>query len=67
MSYNEAMTIKKTKDLESLLKSFGFSLARQNGSHLIYKNASAGKSVSFPAGREIARGTLRNVLKQVYA
>lgn len=66
MSYDEAMQIKKTKELIKLLvKEFGYTLARQSGSHMIYTCPNKQNAV-IPNGREVARGTLRQILKCVY-
>lgn len=67
MEYSEAMNIKKVKDLESLLiKQLGYSFKRQAGSHAIFVKPFA-SSVSIPVhGKDIARGTLRQVLQVAY-
>ncbi|MFM9972921.1 MAG: type II toxin-antitoxin system HicA family toxin [Burkholderiales bacterium] len=65
MPYNEAMQIKKTKELIKLVESFGYSLARQAGSHMIFTCPNR-KNAVIPNNREIARGTLRQILNCVY-
>ena len=68
MDYKSAMNIKRTRDLLKLIESFGYIFARQNGSHMIYKPLTPSMPAlpSIPAGRDISRGTLRNVLKVLY-
>jgi len=66
-SYNEAMRITKTNDLTRLLtRELGYQFARQSGSHAIYVKPNAA-SLSVPLhGKQIARGTLRQVLQIAY-
>lgn len=62
MPKNSLMSIKKRSELEKTLKDHDYTLNRQTGSHLIYTDNS-GHSVSIPNSREVAPGTLRQILK----
>ncbi len=52
------------RQIISVLQKAGFSLARQSGSHMIYKNA-AGKRVTVPfhAAKTLHPKVLRNILR----
>ena len=52
------------RQIVSVLEKAGFSLARQSGSHMIYKNA-AGKRVTVPfhAAKILHPKVLRNILR----
>jgi len=52
------------RQIISVLQKAGFSLARQSGSHMIYKNA-AGKRVTIPfhAAKILHPKVLRNILR----
>ena len=52
------------RELERLLKRFGFALISQKGSHKKWRNLSTGRQVIVPShsGRKIPLGTLRNIL-----
>ena len=52
------------KDILKVLERIGFSLVRQSGSHLIYKNAE-GKRVTIPyhAGKVLHPKLLQSILK----
>lgn len=56
---------KKFKDIEKLLKQYGFERVRQSGSHVIFKDLATGKIISVPnhGSKSIAIGTLRSILK----
>ncbi|MGA8879124.1 MAG: type II toxin-antitoxin system HicA family toxin [Candidatus Korobacteraceae bacterium] len=52
------------RQIIAVLQQAGFSVARQSGSHMIYKNA-AGKRVTVPfhAGKILHPKVLRNILR----
>ena len=54
------------KDVVRALEKAGFILVRQHGSHMIMSKKSSEKSLTavIPNHREIARGTLRSILRQ---
>lgn len=56
---------KKYKDVEKLLKKYGFEKIRQKGSHVTFKDAISGKTFTVPnhGSKPIAIGTLRGILK----
>jgi predicted RNA binding protein YcfA (HicA-like mRNA interferase family) len=54
---------KKFRDADKELKKAGFQQARQNGSHITYKNA-AGRTVVVPKHDEIKTGTWSSILRQ---
>ena len=54
---------KKFRDADKELKKAGFTPARQNGSHITYKNAK-GKTVVVPKHSEIKTGTWSSIEKQ---
>jgi predicted RNA binding protein YcfA (HicA-like mRNA interferase family) len=54
---------KKFRDADKELKKAGFKQARQNGSHITYKN-DQGKSVTVPKHDEIKTGTWSSILRQ---
>ena len=64
-NYRLAMsTVKDYKSLLKLLREEGYTINRQNGSHVTLRNA-IGKTVTIKDNK-VARGTLRNVLQLVY-
>jgi predicted RNA binding protein YcfA (HicA-like mRNA interferase family) len=46
------------------LEKVGFELARQTGSHMIYKRKDPPGRVSIPRHKELAKGTLRDIIKE---
>ncbi len=48
----------------SILHEFGFVKVSQKGSHAKYKNYFTNKIYIIPMHKEIARGTLKNILEQ---
>jgi predicted RNA binding protein YcfA (HicA-like mRNA interferase family) len=52
------------REIEKLLKEFGFELVSQKGSHRKWRNPLTGRQVIVPmhAGRELPLGTARNIL-----
>lgn len=55
----------KSRDVEDILKRFGFQLISQKGSHRKWRNAELGLQVIVPEhkGKDLPIGTLRNILK----
>jgi len=53
------------RELERLLKDYGFELVSQKGSHRKWRNAGTGLQVIVPGhrGRTLPLGTLRSILK----
>ncbi len=52
------------KEVERLLKRYGFELISQKGSHRKYRNQETGRQVIVPyhGGRSLPLGTLRSIL-----
>ena len=65
MAKNELMTLNKKKDFIRYIQSLGYQQVKNSNTHAIYK--CTGKNVlSIPAhGKEIAPGTLRNLIKLI--
>ena len=55
------------KKLTKLLNQFGYNIERQRGSHMRLKKIlhSGQHSVTIPAHKEIARGTLNDILEKI--
>ena len=56
----------RAKEVNKVLRSLGFELVRQNGSHAIYKN-NLGKRVTLPvhSGKSISVGVFGAILKDL--
>ena len=55
----------KPRMVEKILLKNGFFVKRQTGSHRVYHNPETEKVVVVPFhSREVARGTLRNIVRQ---
>ncbi|MBI4285440.1 MAG: type II toxin-antitoxin system HicA family toxin [Chloroflexi bacterium] len=48
-----------------VLRKAGFQFDRQRGSHLVYYHPKTNRTVVFPKHREIKRGTLREILREM--
>ncbi|MFH0971202.1 MAG: type II toxin-antitoxin system HicA family toxin [Candidatus Micrarchaeota archaeon] len=56
----------KPQKLISILKSLGFEIARQRGSHIQMRHPDGRvTTASFHSGEDIGRGMLRKIIKQV--
>lgn len=53
----------KYKELVRLLKAKGYEFDHQTGSHGLWKNVTTNAILSIPYSKEIASGTIRNILK----
>ena len=55
----------KSREVESILKRYGFELISQKGSHRKWRNSELGLQVIVPEhkGKDLPTGTLRNILK----
>lgn len=53
------------RDLVQVLRRIGFEFDRQKGSHIILSRANPLGTVTVPDHKELDRGTLRAVLRQV--
>lgn len=55
------------KDLLKLLQRFGYRIVRQRGSHIRLKKTldSGHHSITIPAHKEIAKGTLNDILNRI--
>lgn len=62
---NELMRLKKTKNFIKYIQSIGYTQTKNSNAHMIYK--CRGKAIlSIPShGKEIATGTLRNLIKLI--
>ncbi len=56
----------KAREIERVLRSLGYELSRQSGSHAIYKNKE-GKRITLPVhgGKEISVGVFRAILSDL--
>lgn len=56
----------RAKEVDRVLRSLGFELVRQSGSHAIYKN-SVGKRVTLPVhgGKSISIGVFNAIIKDL--
>jgi predicted RNA binding protein YcfA (HicA-like mRNA interferase family) len=62
---DELMNCKKTRDFVDIITDdYGYSYDHKTGSHAIY-TSSDHATLSVPDEREIARGTLRNLVKLI--
>lgn len=50
-------------DVVQKFKHFGWEIARQRGSHIILVKAGARATLSVPNHKEVARGTLRSLIR----
>jgi predicted RNA binding protein YcfA (HicA-like mRNA interferase family) len=51
------------REVVRVFESFGWRVARQRGSHIIMTKAGEIASLSIPNHKEVARGTLRSLLR----
>lgn len=51
------------KEVIKVFDAFGWRVDRQNGSHIILIKAGAAASLSVPNHKEVARGTLRSLIR----
>ena len=50
------------RDVVRVLRQFGWEVARQKGSHIILVKDGSTATLSVPDHREVAKGTLRNLI-----
>ena len=53
------------KEVVRRLEKIGFQLVRREGSHMILRRESPKMTVSIPDHKELKRGTLRTILRQI--
>ena len=58
-----SLPILKGRDVVRVFESLGWQVARQNGSHIIMIKEGEIVTLSIPDHREVARGTLRNLIR----
>ena len=58
-----SLTLLKGCDVVRVFESLGWQVARQNGSHIIMIKEGEIVTLSIPDHREVARGTLRNLIR----
>jgi len=58
-----AMPVLSGRDVVRVLASFGWTIARQSGSHIILVKESEIATLSVPDHREVAKGTLRSLIR----
>lgn len=63
---NQLNGIKTIKDMEEVLKEQGYQFSRQSGSHAVWVKAGQSSAVVPMHGREISRGTARDILKIIF-
>lgn len=51
------------QDVVRVFESFGWSVARQRGSHIIMTKSGEIVTLSIPAHKEVAKGTLRSLIR----
>jgi predicted RNA binding protein YcfA (HicA-like mRNA interferase family) len=51
------------KEVVRVFESFGWTVARQRGSHIIMTKDQENVTLSIPDHREVARGTLRSLIR----
>ena len=51
------------RELVRIFESFGWSVARQRGSHIVMTKTGEVVTLSIPSHREVARGTLRSLIR----
>ncbi|MEZ6057805.1 MAG: type II toxin-antitoxin system HicA family toxin [Planctomycetaceae bacterium] len=60
-----ALPVVSGKQLVMALRSFGYALDRQRGSHMILRQQSSPfRRLTVPDHKEIAKGTLRSIIRQ---
>jgi len=58
-----SIPILKGRDVVRVFESLGWQVARQNGSHIIMIKEEEIVTLSIPDHREVAKGTLRNLIR----
>lgn len=58
-----AMPVLSGRDVVRVFASFGWTVARQNGSHIILVKKGEIATLSVPDHREVANGTLRSLIR----
>jgi len=58
-----SLPILKGRDVVRVFESLGWQVARQNGSHIIMIKEGEIVTLSIPDHREVAKGTLRNLIR----
>jgi len=60
------LTVVSSKKMAAILRSLGFELVRQRGSHAYYKHPD-GRAVAVPmhGGEDLGKGLIREILKSV--
>ncbi len=58
-----SIPILKGRDVVRVFESLGWKVVRQNGSHIIMIKEGEIATLSIPDHREVARGTLRNLIR----
>jgi predicted RNA binding protein YcfA (HicA-like mRNA interferase family) len=58
-----ALPVLSGRDVVKVFAKFGWSLARQSGSHMILTHPDHPATLSVPDHREVARGTLRSLIR----
>lgn len=53
------------KEVERVLTKLGYVFDRQRGSHRIYVRAQPPDTISVPQHREIAKGTMKSILRKL--
>lgn len=58
-----ALPVLSGRDVVRVFESFGWSVARQRGSHIIMTKEEENVTLSIPNHREVAKGTLRSLIR----
>lgn len=62
---SEKLPVITPQDLIRILKNYGYEFDRQRGSHIMMRqNVEPFRRVTIPNHKEIAKGTLRDILRQ---
>ncbi len=58
-----SLPVLKGRDIVRIFESLGWQVARQSGSHIVMVKAGETVTLSIPDHREVARGTLRSLIR----
>jgi predicted RNA binding protein YcfA (HicA-like mRNA interferase family) len=59
------MPVVSWRQVERVLRKLGYTFDRQRGSHRVYVRAQPPDTIAVPQHREIAKGTLKSIIRQL--
>ncbi|MFA0774270.1 MAG: hypothetical protein KEFWMYNX_002308 [Candidatus Fervidibacter sp.] len=59
------MPVVSWRQVERVLRKLGYTFDRQRGSHRVYVRAQPPDTITVPQHREIAKGTLKSIIRQL--